>query len=210
MNDKAHWENVYAAKTANEVSWFQEYPKTAVDYIEALALPKTAKIVDVGGGDSNLAASLLELGYNNIWVVDISTTALKEAKIQLGKKAASIHWIVSDITEWETDLQFDFWYDRAVFHFLTDSVAIQKYIALVNKAIVHGGNFLLGTFSAIGPLKCSGLEIKQYSEETMRKTFLPNFEAVQCFTENHTTPFNTVQHFQFCGFKKLVSTENFF
>lgn len=201
-NNKSHWENVFATKSPNEVSWTQTYPTTSMKYIESLQLSKSANIIDIGGGDSNLVDALLEKGYENIWVLDISEFALERAKKRLGKKANKVHWIVSDITEFETNIKFDFWHDRAVFHFLTEEENIDKYVALVNKNSVDNGNFLLGTFSENGPLKCSGLEIKQYSENIMKQTFKDSFEAVNCFTEDHTTPFNTIQNFQFCGFKK--------
>ena len=200
--NKSHWENVFATKNPNEVSWTQKYPKTAMSYLEGLELPKTANIIDVGGGDSNLVDALLENGYENIWVLDISEFALEKAKKRLGEKAEKVHWIVSDITEFSTDIKFDFWHDRAVFHFLTEQQNIDKYIAIVTNTMTDNGNFLLGTFSENGPLKCSGLEIKQYSESSMKQTFKHSFETIKCFTENHTTPFNTVQNFQFCGFKK--------
>ncbi len=201
-NNKSHWENVFATKSPNEVSWTQKYPKTAMNYLEGLKLSKTANIIDIGGGDSNLVDALLENGYENIWVLDISEFALQKAKKRLGEKADKVRWIVSDITEFSTDIKFDFWHDRAVFHFLTEQESMDKYIAIVTNAIAENGNFLLGTFSENGPLKCSGLEIKQYSENLMRQTFNQSFETIKCFTENHTTPFNTVQNFQFCGFKK--------
>ena len=203
MENKQHWENVFSTKSPNEVSWTQVYPKTSMDYLEALQLPKTANIIDVGGGDSNLVDALLEKGYKNIWVLDISATALEKAKKRLGDKAKNIHWIVSDITEFETNIKFNFWHDRAVFHFLTDETSISKYVEIVSNAVSANGNFLLGTFSKDGALKCSGLEIKQYSEVSMKETFSDSFEAVKCFTEDHITPFNTIQNFQFCGFKKL-------
>ena len=203
MENKQHWENVFSTKSPNEVSWTQLYPKTSMDYLESLQLPKTANIIDVGGGDSNLVDALLEKGYKNIWVLDISATALEKAKKRLGDKAKNIHWIVSDITEFETNIKFDFWHDRAVFHFLTDETSISKYVEIVSNAVSANGNFLLGTFSKDGALKCSGLEIKQYSEVSMKETFSDSFEAVKCFTEDHITPFNTIQNFQFCGFKKL-------
>lgn len=202
-NKKSHWENVFATKQPNEVSWTQEYPKTAIDYLENLHLSKTANIIDIGGGDSNLVDALLDKGYQNIWVLDISEFALERVKKRLGDKAHLIHWIVSDITEFKPEVKFDFWHDRAVFHFLTEEESINKYVAIIGNSINQNGNFLLGTFSENGPLKCSGLEIKQYSENAMKQTFSENFQAVKCFTENHTTPFDTTQNFQFCGFKKI-------
>jgi 2-polyprenyl-3-methyl-5-hydroxy-6-metoxy-1,4-benzoquinol methylase len=200
--NKQHWENVFSTKSPNEVSWTQDYPTTSMNYLENLNLSKTANIIDVGGGDSNLIDALLEKGYQNIWVLDISEAALEKAKKRLGEKANKVHWIVSDITEFNTAIKFNFWHDRAVFHFLTDAISIEKYVTLVGKSIAENGNFLLGTFSENGPLKCSGLEIKQYSENTMKNTFMEKFNTVKCFTENHLTPFKTIQNFQFCGFKK--------
>ncbi len=202
MGNKEHWEKVFTTKERTDVSWFQEYPKTAIDYIEEIELSKTANIIDVGGGDSNLADALLEKGFQNIWVLDISEAALERAKARLGEKASQVHWIVSDITAFIPDAQFDFWYDRAVFHFLTEQNDIAKYVSTVTEAVVDNGHFLLGTFSENGPLKCSGLEITQYSEAAMKSRFSNRFEARKCFTESHTTPFETVQHFQFCGFTK--------
>ncbi|TDE29346.1 class I SAM-dependent methyltransferase [Flavobacterium ranwuense] len=201
-NQKSHWENVFITKNPNEVSWTQKYPKISMDYLESLNLSKTANIIDVGGGDSNLVDALLGKGYENIWVLDISEFALERAKKRLGDKADNVHWIVSDISEFQPKENFDFWHDRAVFHFLTEQEDIDKYVAIVNSAMADNGNFLLGTFSENGPLKCSGLEIKQYSENSMKQTFSERFEAIKCFTENHTTPFDTIQSFQFCGFKR--------
>lgn len=202
-NKKSHWENIFATKKPNEVSWTQKYPKTAMNYLEELNLSKTANIIDIGGGDSNLVDALLDKGYENIWVLDISEFSLERAKKRLGKNADLIHWVVSDITEFKPEMKFDFWHDRAVFHFLTDEDSINKYVAIIEKAINTEGNFLLGTFSENGPLKCSGLEIKQYSENSMKETFKNNFKTLKCFKENHKTPFDTLQNFQFCGFKKI-------
>jgi SAM-dependent methyltransferase len=203
MSDKKqHWETIYHTKEPHEVSWTQAYPTTAITYISDLNLPLDAAIIDIGGGDSNLVDALLEKGFTNIWVLDISATALERAKNRLGANAELVHWIVSDITEFKPSVQFDFWHDRAVFHFLTTEEDINKYIAIAHHALNENGQTLLGTFSNNGPLKCSGLEIKQYSETAMKTTFIKDFEVVKCFTENHITPFNTVQQFQFCGFKK--------
>lgn len=201
-NSKDHWENVFSTKEAEEVSWTQAYPKTVMDYLAELHLPKTSNIIDIGGGEGNFVDALLEKGYHNIWVLDISAIALEKTKKRLGSKAKNIRWIVSDITEFQNEIQFDFWYDRALFHFLTNQQDIEKYIQIAGDSIKENGHFLLGTFSENGPLKCSGLDIKQYSEITMQEAFKENFKPRKCFTENHTTPFNTIQNFQFCGFIK--------
>lgn len=200
MSNKTHWENVYNTKLANEVSWTQERPETSLHLIANCDLPKTSKIIDIGGGDSNLVDFLLELGFVNITVLDISEKAIERAKLRLGKASEKVKWIVSDITEFQPNESYDIWHDRATFHFLTEKRQIEKYKKIIQD---YANNYLImATFSNNGPLKCSGLEIKQYSEITMKNCFKDNFETVKCFTENHITPFDTVQNFQFCGFKK--------
>lgn len=197
---KKHWENVYESKSPDEVSWTQEYPKTSIEFIQSLGLPKSANIIDIGGGDSNLADYLLDDGYENITVLDISAKALEKAKARLGEKADKINWVVSDITAYQPDTTFDIWHDRAAFHFLTSKEQISKYLDIATKAV--SGYLILGTFSTDGPKKCSGLDISQYDEETLNATFQSAFEKITCITEDHVTPFNTTQNFLFCSFKK--------
>lgn len=199
---KQHWENVFSTKAENEVSWFQTHPKTSMEFVELFELPLNAKIIDIGGGDSHFVDALLEKGYQNIYVLDISANAIERAKQRLGNKANNVHWIVSDVTEFEPPIQFDFWHDRAAFHFLTTEEKIYKYTSLAEDAIKRDGYLILGTFSENGPNKCSGLEIKQYSEASMSARFEVAFDSIKCITEDHKTPFETTQNFLFCSFKK--------
>ena len=202
--NKQHWENVFATKDETEVSWFQLYPKTSMEFLELFQLPVTANIIDIGGGDSHLVDALLDKGYQNIWVLDISANALEKAMQRLGEKAKQVHWIVSDVTEFIPPVQFDFWHDRAAFHFLTTEEAVNQYVSIAERGIKENGYLVLGTFSENGPTKCSGLEIQQYNETSMSKRFEVAFKRIKCITENHTTPFNTIQNFLFCSFKKIV------
>ena len=202
MNEQQHWDNVYSTKAEAEVSWFQPYPKTSMEFVELFNLPLDANIIDVGGGDSHFVDALLEKGFRNIWVLDISGNAIERAKHRLGNKSSKVHWIISDVTQFRPPVQFDFWHDRAAFHFLTTEDKIYRYVSIAEAAIKKDGYLILGTFSENGPRKCSGLEIKQYSEASMSARFELAFERIQCVTEDHKTPFNTVQNFLFCSFKK--------
>ena len=202
VSEQQHWNKVYGTKAENEVSWFQPYPKTSIAFVKLFDLPLTANIIDVGGGDSHFVDALLDKGYQNIWVLDISDIAIEKAKQRLGAKAANIHWIVSDVTTFTPTVQFDFWHDRAAFHFLTSEDKIYQYVSIAENAIKKDGYLILGTFSENGPEKCSGLAIKQYSETSMSARFEVAFDRIKCISEDHTTPFNTVQNFLFCSFKK--------
>lgn len=199
-NKKEHWENVYRTKTPEEVSWTQKVPTASLNFIEACNPKATAKIIDIGGGDSLLVDHLLDKGFEDITVLDISVHAIDRAKKRLGNRAENVTWIVSDILDFDPSETYDIWHDRATFHFLTTPEAIAYYKTLCSNAINQ--QLILGTFSENGPLKCSGLPITQYSEKSMVATFKDDFNLSHCTTENHTTPFNTTQHFLFCSFKK--------
>lgn len=202
MNNRQHWENVFATKSEEAVSWFQSYPKTSMEFVELFNLPLTANIIDIGGGDSHFVDALVERGYQNIWVLDIAENAIERAKKRLGSQGSKVHWIVCDVTNFEPMVQFDFWHDRAAFHFLTSEEAIYKYVSIAEDAVSQNGHLVLGTFSENGPEKCSGLTIKQYSETSISARFEVGFERIKCIHEDHRTPFNTVQNFLFCCFKR--------
>ena len=202
MNDKNHWNKIYSIAAEDDVSWFQPYPKTSMEFVELFNLPLHANIIDIGGGDSHFVDALLDKGYKNIYVLDISCNAIERAKVRLGNKASKVHWIVCDVTDFEPPVQFDFWHDRAAFHFLTTEEKIYKYISIAQDAIKKDGYIILGTFSENGPKKCSGLEIKQYSEASISVRFEAAFDRIKCIEQNHITPQNIIQNFLFCSFKK--------
>ena len=197
---KQHWENVFATKQENEVSWFQPYPKTSIELLELFNLSLDSNIIDVGSGDSHFVDVLIEKGFRNIFVLDISENALERCKKRLGEKAAMVNWIVSDILDFKPALKFDFWHDRAAFHFLTSEERINTYISIAENNINKNGYLILGTFSDSGPTKCSGREIKQYTEASMSQRFERCFTRIKCIEEAHQTPFNSTQHFLFCSF----------
>lgn len=199
-DNKNHWENVYETKNPDQVSWTQKKPQTSLDFILSSGLGKDASIIDIGGGDSKLVDFLLEEGYENITVLDISAKSLEKAKKRLGDAAVKVKWIVTDITAFEPTETYDIWHDRAAFHFLTTSEQVSKYIDIAEKNV--NNLMILGTFSKNGPTKCSGLDIQQYDEESLSEKFEKSFKKVNCITEDHTTPFDTVQNFVFCSFKK--------
>ncbi|WP_306567930.1 class I SAM-dependent methyltransferase [Flavobacterium lindanitolerans] len=198
--NKEHWEAVYQNKGPKEVSWTQEIPKTSLNFIHSFNLDKSAKIIDIGGGDSKLVDFLLDEGFENISVLDISAKALEKAKLRLGNRSEKVNWIVSDILDFKPDTAFDVWHDRAAFHFLTTKEQVEKYIEIAQSAV--SGYLTIGTFSENGPKKCSGLDIKQYSEETLHTVLKNRFEKLHCIYEDHKTPFNTTQNFLFCSFKR--------
>lgn len=201
MEDKQqYWDAIYRTKQPNEVSWTQEKPATSLDFIHSFHIPRDAAIIDVGGGDSRLVDYLLDEGFQNITVLDISQEALTRAQKRLGDKAGKIKWVVSDVTAFEPDTKYDVWHDRATFHFLTTPEQVHKYIQIADQHVK--GYMTIGTFSDCGPDKCSGLPIRKYTEELLQRELVDKFDKIRCVTEDHVTPFNTKQNFLFCSFKK--------
>ncbi|CAN5130174.1 class I SAM-dependent methyltransferase [soil metagenome] len=198
---KLHWEQVYQTKNPGQVSWTQAVPQTSLNFVHSFHLPKTAKIIDIGGGDSLLVDYLLQEGFKDITVLDISPAALEKAKARLGHKSCLVKWIVTDITNFQPEENYDLWHDRATFHFLTEENQVASYLAIAGKSVKK--YMVVGTFSENGPDKCSGLPIRQYSEEGLQCQLQKDFKKIRCINEDHVTPFQTTQNFLFCSFKKL-------
>lgn len=201
-SNKEHWNKVYSTKEPHQVSWTEEVPKASLEFIAEFNLPKDAKIIDIGGGDSRLVDYLLLDGYQNITVLDISEKAIEKAKNRLGEKANNVTWIVSDIMDFNPGIMYDCWHDRATFHFLTEISDINLYLDTARNAI--NKFMVIGTFSENGPNKCSLLEVHQYSEEELQEQLKTGFEKLKCIKEDHMTPFQTFQNFLFCSFRKLA------
>ncbi len=206
FDKKEHWEKIYSTKSLNEVSWYQPTPGTSLNFIEEYKVPKNAKIIDVGGGDSFLVDHLLNLGFSDITVLDISARALDRAKLRLGDKGKLVKWIVADASQFKPEVKYDFWHDRAAFHFLNTEAEIDAYLTSVHSGLSKNGILVIGTFSENGPEKCSGIPIKQYSENSINKRLSHFFNKIKCINIDHLTPFNTIQNFIFCSFK--LKTEN--
>lgn len=199
-NQKEYWDNIYQTKVPHELSWTQKVPEVSLKFIRSFNLPKDAAIIDAGGGDSNLVDHLLEEGFTNITVLDISTAAINRARERLGYDAEKVTWIITDITDFKPKEKYDVWHDRATFHFLTHDDQIKSYNTIIKNNVKS--YLVIGTFSTDGPDKCSGLDVLQYDEEKLTKVIPDEFIKLECTKEDHFTPFNTCENYIFCSFKK--------
>jgi len=199
MRSREHWEGVYERKRPEEVSWYRPRLEQSLRFIDAAGLAPDAAIIDVGGGASTLVDDLLERGRSNITVLDISARAIDAAKARLGKRAAGVHWLVGDITTVDlAPAAYDFWHDRAVFHFLCDADERRRYVAAVRRSVKPGGHVLVATFGPEGPTRCSGLDIVRYDADELHAAFGADFQDIGSATEIHTTPSGTEQQFVYC------------
>lgn len=199
MPQKEHWEQVYTTKSTTGVSWFQAHAEQSLRLIQDTGVPRSAAIIDVGGGASTLVDDLLAGGYRALSVLDISAAALKAAQVRLGNTADQVRWLVGDITSIDLPAQaFDVWHDRAVFHFLTTPEQRAAYVRQVLRAVKPGGHVIVSTFAEDGPLQCSGLPVMRYSANGLHAEFGAPFELIRHEQEEHRTPAGGIQKFVYC------------
>jgi SAM-dependent methyltransferase len=194
MNSRDHWEKVHTSKNANEVSWFRPHLERSLPFLDAAKLGRMAAVIDVGGGASTFVDDLLDRGYENLTVLDLSQRALDASRARLGDRASRVRWICADVTEATLpSAAYEFWRDRAVFHFLRDPLARERYVAAVRRSLKPGGHVVVATFGPHGPEKCSGFEIMRYSPQALHAEFGSAFARLATDTETHLTPWGTEQ-----------------
>ena len=200
MTVKQHWDTVYATKGEHDVSWFEASPVVSLQLIEATGLTARTCVLDVGGGESRLVDALLARGVMCIAVLDVAREALVRAQARLGDKARDVAWIEADVTGAWSWKEVDIWHDRAVFHFLTERADRDSYKAKLAEMLKPGGSAILATFAPDGPEKCSGLPVARYSPEMLGSELGEGFVLVDSRRHTHTTPWGTLQAFQYSRF----------
>ena len=203
MDPGKHWQDVWTKKSADQVSWFETEPSTSLDLIGAVAPAKDSTIVDIGGGASLLVDRLLQQGYVDVIVVDVSEAAMDQARARLGPRAGTVTWIAADVRCLRLPRQVDVWHDRAVFHFLTDEADQQSYLSAVRRALRVGGHLVIATFGLDGPDRCSGLQVQRYDAGKLCGFFGSEFELVESLERLHLTPGGVSQEFTYAVFRRL-------
>jgi len=194
---QAHWDAVYTARPEEALSWFEPEPAPSLALIAACNLCPHAKILDVGGGASRLVDALLDRGFDDLTVLDLSPAALARSQARLGDRARQVQWIAGDITTFAPTARYALWHDRAVFHFLTAAVDRAAYVDVLQRAVAPGGSVIVGTFAPDGPARCSGLDVARYDAPGIAAALGPSFALVESQTHDHPTPAGRVQRFTF-------------
>jgi len=200
LNEKQeHWERVHDSRAPDAVSWYRPHLERSLAYLEASGIGPDSEIIDVGGGASTLVDDLLDRGFRRLTVLDISPAALKRAAERLGSRAGLVRWVAGDVTTAELpEARYDFWHDRAVFHFLTEESARVRYVGAVRRSLRVGGRIVVATFGPSGPERCSGLDVVRYDAEALHGEFGGGFEKLETSSETHATPWGAEQEFVYC------------
>lgn len=189
-----HWDDAYAERGAGAVSWYQAEPRLSLELIDALGVGRDAAVLDVGGGASLLVDELVERGFIDLAVLDLSKVALTKAQRRLGG-SARVKWLHEDVLNWHPERRYDLWHDRAVFHFLVSELERDAYLQTLRSTLTRDGSVVLGTFAVDGPEICSGLPVDRYSAADLVQLLGPTFQMLEARREEHTTPGGTIQPF---------------
>ena len=179
----------------DSVSWYQQRPTLSLELFESLGAQPDQPVVDVGGGASVLVDALLDRGFSDLSVLDISASALERSRSRLGPRADLVRWHRADVLDWRPGRRYALWHDRAVFHFLAQSAERSRYVSTMQSALLPGAHVVIGTFAPDGPEKCSGLTVRRYDAAGLSAELGDRFELLEQRREEHHTPAGAVQVF---------------
>jgi len=187
-----HWDEIFKRKDYTQVLWHQENPQYSLQLIQKYT-SKDDTIIDVGCGASLLVDKLIENGYQDITLLDTSSTCLNIVKERLNSTIPT--YICSDILDFKATNSYRLWHDRAVFHFLLTKMEQDKYFDILAQALIAEGMAIIHTFAKKGEVQCAGLHIRGYNELDMRKALPKSLELIGYQEFVHTTPRNTQQKY---------------
>jgi len=202
MDRRQHWERVYATRPNDQVSWYQARPAPSLQLIRHAARGRRPSLIDVGGGASLLVDCLLEEGFTDLTVLDIAGSAIEASRRRLGPDANRVCWIEADVTLYAPDRSWEIWHDRAAFHFLTDPEDRRRYVRVLQRALVDGGQAIIAAFAPDGPQTCSGLDVVRYDARSISAELGSQFRLQEELSDVHTTPAGGEQRFGFYRFAK--------
>lgn len=206
MELQHHWNQIYDKIHTEKLSWYEASPEPSLQLIKKCKLPKTARILHAGSGSSKLVDNLLEAGFKNQIVTDISASALLKLRQRLGfEKSGKVEWILDDLTKPARLLEIgpvDLWHDRAVMHFFTKENDQKQYFDLVRKQVLPGGFVIIAAYNLRGAGKCSGLPVKNYNADLLSEGLGNDFHLMEAFDYDYQMHSGEIRPFIYTLFGK--------
>jgi SAM-dependent methyltransferase len=190
-----HWETVHERVGPRGGSWYQAEPRMSLALIQALGVATDTPIIDVGGGSSRLVDELIQRGFSDISVLDVSAQALQRSRSRLGEAATRVRWLREDLLEWEPPRAYGLWHDRALFHFLVEPEQRGRYVSVLRASLWPGGLLIMATFAPDGPEGCSDLPVARYGPQDLVDVLGEGFTCLGSWREDHATPGGATQPF---------------
>ena len=197
----AHWDAAYAQGDDTH-SWFEKHPDMSLRMLGSAGISAADALIDVGGGASPLARALLDRGFGDLTVLDISAAGMQHARACLGPRADQVHWLTADVLSWHPRRRYQAWHDRAVYHFLTAGEYRQQYLHTLDAATAPGAIAVFGCFAPDGPQQCSGLPVARYSPAQLARQAGTKWLLISQDREEHITPTGTIQPFTWIALRR--------
>jgi 2-polyprenyl-3-methyl-5-hydroxy-6-metoxy-1,4-benzoquinol methylase len=165
------WEQIYKNKA---VPWDVGQAEDALVKLINSDFIKPCKVLEIGCGTGNDAIFMAKKGFD-VTAIDISKTAIEEAKKRAEKAGVHCNFLAEDIAELKSvSDKFDFLYDRACFHFIPEEKR-DKYIQAAKKLLVKDGCFVLIVSSEKDPVKGP----YQFSKDDIKQLFGKDFDILE-------------------------------
>jgi trans-aconitate methyltransferase len=197
----AHWDGAYAQGDGTR-SWFEKHPDMSLQMLGSARISAADALIDVGGGASPLTGALLERGFRDLTVLDISAPGMQQARDRLGSRADQVHWLTADVLSWRPQRHYQAWHDRAVYHFLTTDEHLQQYLHTLDTATAPDAIAVFGCFAPDGPQHCSGLPVARYSPAQLARQIGAKWLLISRDREEHITPAGTLQPFTWIALRR--------
>ena len=180
----------------------EQHPHMSLRMLGAARLSAADAVIDVGGGASPLTRALLDRGFRDLTVLDISAAGMQHARDRLGPRAAQVHWLTADVLSWHPQRRYQAWHDRAVYHFLTTGEHRRQYLRALDAATARGTAAVFGCFAPDGPQHYSGLPVARYSPAQLTGQLGSKWLLISQDREEHITPAGTIQPFTWIALRK--------
>ncbi len=197
----SHWDDAYAQGETTR-SWFEDQPDMSLRMLGSAGVSAADAVIDVGGGASSLAQALLDGGFRDITVLDVSVTGMQYARRHLGPRAEQVRWVTADVLTWQPGRRYRAWHDRAVFHFLTTARQRRNYMHTLSAATDPSAVAVFGCFAPDGPEQCSGLPVARYSPAQLADELGSEWRLISQDREEHSTPAGLIQPFTWVALRK--------
>ena len=197
----AHWDGAYAQGDGTP-SWSEKHPDMSHRMLDSAGVSAADALIDVGGGASPLTGVLLDRGFRDLTVLDISAAGMQHARDRLGSRADQVHWLTADVLSWRPRRHYQAWHDRVAFHFLTIDEHRQQYLHTLDTATTPDTIAVFGCFAPDGPQHCSGLPVARYSPAQLARQIGTKWLLISQDREEHITPAGTIQPFTWIALRR--------
>ncbi|KAL4485866.1 hypothetical protein ABPG73_018271 [Tetrahymena malaccensis] len=172
---KEYWNERYKFKQTY-YDWYCGYEELKPVFEQCYKIPKDAKILMIGCGNSKLSEDMFDDGYINIVSTDISDVVIEQMKEQTQQKNKNMTFEVQDCTNLTyQDQSFDFVFDKGTLDALScdkEEQSVSKMLTEMMRVCRPQGSVVIVSFGQLHERKLvfqEALGFQKYSYELCQK-----------------------------------------